>query len=133
MLSRGQRFLFLAAAIAPALLPLFLIWRYGVNMPYMDEWGFVRDLHLANERGQISSHLFTQFNESRPAVSRLLFLALAKLSGGDFRAPMLTSWVVACLTAWNLWKLVKPQNDWLHLSAAALASLLVFSPIQYEN
>jgi hypothetical protein len=131
--SRGQRTILLAAAIAPALLPLYVIWRYGVNSPFMDEWDFVRDLHLASQQGNLASHLFTQFNESRPAFSRLLFLLLAKISGNDFRAGMIASWLVACGTAWNLWRLVRPGNDVLSLAAAAVASLYILSPIQYET
>lgn len=134
MQGRGQRFVLLAAAIAPAALPLFVIWRYGVNTPYMDEWSFLRDLLLANEQNRLLPHLLSQFNESRPALSRLLFLALIKLSGGDFRAPMLASWLTACLTAWNLWRLARPNTgDVLHLAAMAFAHLIIFSPIQYET
>jgi hypothetical protein len=119
--------------IAAALSIAFLIARNGVNMRYFDEWsytGIFRQVRNGDYSGIWSPH-----NESRQPVNRALVVILAWLFHGDVRAEMFVSWLIACITSFNLWILGTRtlKTPMARAVCWALASLLVFSPLQYEN
>jgi hypothetical protein len=112
---------------------LALILRDGVNMRYFDEWsyaGMFRQVHNGDYSG-----IWAPLNESRQPVTRILILLAAFSFHGDVRAQMVVSWLIACITAFNL---CIPGRQTVKTSLVraicwTLASLLVFSPLQYEN
>ena len=121
------------AAWLPALAPLWLIWRYGVDVPYWDEW-YIAPL-ISGLDGPVSfAALLAPHNEHRILVPRLLFLANAWLTHWNLRAEMFALWVLACATAACAWRLgrrtVGGESLWL---AGLLTSVFVFSPIQAES
>ena len=65
---------------------LGFVGRYGSPIPFWDDWGFVP--YLTGEAPVTASWLWSQVNEHRIPVSKLILLASYKLSGGDFRAGM---------------------------------------------
>ena len=68
------------------LVALVFVWNYGGNVPFMDEWEIVPA--LVGEQEITVAWLWSQHNEHRLPLPRLVLLALYKLTGCDFRAGM---------------------------------------------
>lgn len=81
--------LFICVISSPILLG-FLITRFGVNVPFWDEWFTPGDLfNKIHSSGHISfPDLIAQHNESRKVFPKLLFLAVASLTHWDTRYQM---------------------------------------------
>ena len=134
------RFLRRACLIILALLPglylLGLIGKYGVNVPYADEFTLAPLIEKAHN-GAVTFHdLFKQHNEHRYVFTRMLFIAFARLAHGDLRAEMFFSAALAALMAINLWIILRrtlPGSVEKALLFSFLLSLLLFSPVQAEN
>jgi hypothetical protein len=65
---------------------LFCIFRYAPNMPLAEDWHMVPAL-TGNEQ-DMPGWLWSQVNEHRIPLPRLIYLGLLKLSHGDFRVGM---------------------------------------------
>ena len=130
---KGRSLLFWTLAAIPPVAALALIFGYGVNAPFFDDFLSPGELLIKSARGELSfGDLFAQHNEHRVLFPRLVFLALAR-GGWNPRSQMLASWVAACLIAWNVFRL-RQRGAGLAGSAAALISgVLIFSPLQYQN
>jgi hypothetical protein len=83
------------AALSAAL--LLYIFRYGANVPWMDDWELVPV--LSGARPATLRWLWIQQNEHRFPVTKLLFLAFAFVTGGDYRAGMVASAAVLSAAA----------------------------------
>jgi hypothetical protein len=70
---------------------------YGVNFPHFDEWENVPA--ITGEQPVTLKWLWSQHNEHRIVVPRLVYLGLAKLTHGDFRAGMAFNVTVLSLEA----------------------------------
>jgi len=64
------------------------VGRYGSRTPYMDQWGEVVPL-LTGARTVTVEWLWSQHNEHRLPLAKLLEATLVRAAGGDFRAGML--------------------------------------------
>jgi hypothetical protein len=123
--------------IIPALILGLFLWKYGVDCPFMDEWdtpGF--DLVQFNLGQLTGEQLFRQHNESRKFFPRLFFLYLSRFTNWNPRYGMLLSFLLACLTTFNIYYLSKQtvkSSSSQTLAYLALASMLIFSPMQWEN
>ena len=131
-----KKFPFKLLVIIPALILGFLLWKYGVNCPFMDEWdtpGF--DLVQFN-LGEINfERLIRQHNESRKFFPRLLFIFLSR-DNWNPRYGMLFSFLLSCLVTFNIYylsKLTLQKAIAPRLAYLTLASMLIFSPMQWEN
>jgi hypothetical protein len=92
-----QRFFVRAAWVAlSAALAAFVI-RYGPDVPWMDDWELVPV--LAHARPVTAGWLWIQQNEHRFPVTKLLFVAVGSLTGGDFRAGMVASAALLAVAA----------------------------------
>ncbi len=124
-----------AAAALAACAPAWLILRYGVDVPYWDQWD-IAPFFERLARGSLSaSDLFAQFNEYRQFFPNLLFVALGRLTGWNVRVEMLASLLLACLVAFNVRRLGALTSDGRDGRGLLFlpASLLIFSAVQYEN
>jgi hypothetical protein len=65
---------------------LWLVARFGSNVPYWDEWSMVPV--LAGEQAVTPAWLWSSHHGHRIPVPRLVLLALYRLTGDDFRAGM---------------------------------------------
>jgi hypothetical protein len=87
------------ATILACLLPIagigIGIAAWGVNIPYVDQLWFVRILSLSREGDLTLRDLFTQANQHRPFIPRLLWLALASLSRYDVRLELWANLLIA--------------------------------------
>lgn len=129
-------FTFLVLAL-PALWVGWMIYRYGVNMPWGDAWDSTRLLLEKMEAGTLGMGDFFAFhNEHRIFFPRLLTLGLAKLTHWNVRAELLMIWILLCLCSLNLWR-VAQVTGWRNASARHWlllgTNILLFTPLQWEN
>ena len=136
----SDRWLFRLSSLTAVLLPAgFLagmILVYGVNVPYWDQWEIANIVVKAFEGRLSLQDLTFQQNESRLVFPRLLFIGLAYLTGYDVRYEMWGSFCLGCLVAYNVYRLGRltlGDNLRQEVFLLFLASLLIFSLIQWEN
>ncbi|WP_224248618.1 hypothetical protein [Hyalangium gracile] len=79
--------LFLALGL-PAFLPLNFVYRFGVNVPFWDQWEFVPLLVSFHEGHLTLAELTAQHNEHRLFFPRLIMLGLAALTRYNALAEM---------------------------------------------
>jgi len=126
------KYIFIAA---PALACFYLVWRYGVNMIYSDEW-FMAGFGKGLQAGTLTfADLWGSLNEHRQFFFRLVYLAAAFLTGFNSKALLAVSLAVVCAGYFVMIRyLFAMVRDELWRCAGGLAlGLLMFSPVQYEN
>ena len=131
MTRRLFRLCLVAVVWSPAVVPLWLIARFGVDVPYWDEWEFVG--LVVDPRGVSLARLFAQHNEHRMFFPRLLHFVDARLAGWDLTYLMYASWCVTLATSVAVWRLASrtpDQRSWLAMFAA---NLLLFCGVQAMN
>lgn len=130
------RFFLFVLLLLPAVYLVSLVAKYGVNVPYADEFGEAPLLVKAHSQPLTFSDLFRQHNEHRYVFTRLILIAFAELAHGNLRAEMFFSAVLAGLCAINLWIILRrtiPASIEKALVLSFLLNLLLFSPVQVEN
>ena len=132
-----KKFPFKVLAIMPILALGLLLWKYGVNLPVQDEWQTPGLALVQYHLNQLTwDDLIVQHNESRKVFPKLFFLFISRLTGWNTRYGMLASFLLACLTSFNIYHLSKItlNSTWgKRLICLALANLLIFSPMQVDN
>jgi hypothetical protein len=107
-----------------------------VDVPFWDQWsvlGLAEAFHL---HVLTFGQLFAQYNEHRLFFPRVLLLAIDSLAHGNVKWDLLALYFLAAVVLVNVYRLAR----WTLAGGAArlavtatLASLLIFSPIQYQN
>ncbi|MBI4379655.1 MAG: hypothetical protein HY574_00450 [candidate division NC10 bacterium] len=124
------------AGIPPLLIALTVV-RYGVDVPFWDQWEFVKLLDNA-ATGQLGfTDFWEQHNEHRPVLPRAVMLALARATDWDIRYELAANVVGALgvlgMLALLIERTVRPvapvMIPWLILAA----SLSTFSLTQWLN
>ncbi len=113
---------------------LYYILRYGIDVPYMDQWEYVGFFeHLA--KGTLTfGELFKQQNEYRQFFPNIIYVFLGWITDWNTRYEMIVIFLLACLTSFNIYRLAKHGNEpWLKWALFFMANLIIFSPGQYEN
>lgn len=119
----------------PALWTGVLMYRFGVDIPYWDQWDGICPLFEKLASGQLGiADFFVQQNEHRIFFPRLLMYSLARLTHWNIRSEFFTMWVLACVILGNFALIARTTrrtstNFWLLLGASAL----LFSPLQWET
>jgi hypothetical protein len=113
------------------------IGRFAVDVPYWDEWMFVPIL-AAGRRGELTAALlWSQHNEHRPVLPRLVWLALADLTGWTQSSVLVTNVVVALATVgvlvWLLARTVRPLAPATVPWIALIFSMISFSLAPFES
>lgn len=123
-------------ALLPMVVIAAVINRYGVNVPFADEWSNLILLEKW-EAHQISfADLYQEHNGHRIFFPRLFYLVLGWLTHGNMRAEMFFSLFLCLLTSAGFYLLLRrtvPGSTTRHLLLWALINLFLFSPIQAEN
>lgn len=129
-------FAFIVLAL-PALWVGWLVYRYGVDTPWGDEWDSTRMLVEKMQAGTLGFGDFFAFhNEHRIFFPRLLTFALALVTHWNVRAELLMIWILACVCSLNLWRVAEVtgwRNSRARLWLLLGTNVLLFSPIQWEN
>jgi len=131
-----HRLLSVCACLPPAFI-LLSILRYGVNLPFWDQWGLLAPLFGLQAEGRLTwESLLAQANESRILFPRLISLGLGRVTGWNQYAELVAIFALACGIFLSLAYLIRHVTGRRSLRTAwlvLLASLLVFSPVHYEN
>lgn len=126
----------IVALLLPVIYLVSLIARYGVNVPYADEFTLAPLLVKAHDHTVTLTDLFRQHNEHRYFFTHLLFIAFAWLGRGDLRLEMFFSVFLTLLVSLSLWSLARrtvPRSGGYSFGVVFLFNLLLFSPVQAEN
>ncbi len=111
----------------------FLIIKYSVNIPNEISWTAYDLLsNILTGTGSMAD-FFSQQNESRPFVPRLITIALAFLFKGDIAYQSFLTLLMACLISFNIYYICKTTvtRDWQAcLVLMIIANFLIFSPAQ---
>jgi hypothetical protein len=85
---------------------LYFILKYGVDVPYMDQWEYVGFFdHLA--KGTLTfSELFKLQGEYRQFFPNLIFVSLGWLTNWNVKYEMIVIFILACLVSFNIYRLV---------------------------
>ncbi len=128
--------LLLLSALAPSAFIVYLVTRYGVDIPFADEWTYAPLLLKAHDHALTLGDLFAQHNEHRLVFPKLLLIVIASLAGGNLRAQMFFSIALVAGTAFNLCWILRRTFASVPaklLCVVTLMNLLLFSPVQAEN
>ena len=132
----GSKVVMVALCVLPALLLFLLINKYGVDVPFWDEWSYVNFLDKVFSRGIGVDDFFAQHNESRPAFFRLILL-LSAIMGHWNRVHEMFAQIIITIGTYILFiyfgietfRKLKIRNfGWLFVVPA----FLLFSPSQSE-
>lgn len=126
--------LLLALAAVPAIYITTLVFRYGVEVPLMDDWE-IAPLLVKAHTGQLTfADLFKQEEEARIVLPKLIFLATTARGPWDVRRQMHLSPLICALTAAGLFYLLRRSSLSSATSALCLClmSVVIFSPAQFE-
>jgi hypothetical protein len=123
------------AAVASACVPAWLILRFGVDVPYSDQWN-IAHFFEKSVRGTLTlSDLYAQQNEYRQLFPHLIFVVMGRLTGWNVKYEMFVSLLLAGFVAYGVWRLgARTFPDPLRRGLLfLLACVLNFSAIQYDN
>jgi hypothetical protein len=121
---------------SPALALAVLVYLYGVDVPYWDQWYVVGLAEAFHFHILTFAQLFAQFNEHRHFFPRLLLLGIDAVAHGNVKWDLAALWLLAVVVLMNVYRMAQLTLQGSSvglLTATLLASLLIFSPIQYEN
>ncbi len=124
-------------ALVPFGFLIYVVARYGVPVPFQDEWDLVPLLEKMWGGSLTLSDMWALHNEHRILFPQMIMLGLAWLTNWDLRYEMATSVLLAggifLFLAWQITitarKLARPELYW----AIPLFSVIIFSIAQYQN
>ncbi len=125
-----------ALALIPPLILAGLVAGYAVDVPYFDQWSFSYLSAHYLTGGRDLSLLLAQHTEARMLFPALLNLACQYLANGDLRACAVAALLLAALSLYNIHRLAArtlPGSAGTRLAVTVLASMMIFSPVQWEN
>jgi hypothetical protein len=126
----------LAALSAPVMM-LALIHRYGVNVPYWDEWDQLAVVTRAYDHTLSAGMLWEQQNEHRTVVSKLISLVIARTTNLDLVAEMYMGFGFQVLSLFLIWRILaaslKNKAPVLIGPLTITASLMLFWTVAHED
>ena len=124
-------------ALFPFLIVIWVVARYTVDVPYLDEWDFVPMLDKMYRGDLVFHDLWNQFSEHRAPFPLLILLGLARLTHWNTPYNSVVCIVLAvgiCLALTSQIRLTAKALGLRQLRWAVPAcSLVVFSISQFEN
>lgn len=127
----------LCAFLLPTGLLFLLVRSHGVDVPYLEQWNTALLFEKLSAGTLTFADLFEQQNEYRQFFPHLLILGLGRLTRWNVKGDLYLIFVLACLISlfiYRLGVLTFGRDGRLRAAAAfLLTSLLVFTPMQYEN
>ena len=125
------------AVLWPVALVIWFIWKYYVDVPFLDQWEFVPLLRKSYEGHFALSDLWAQHNEHRLLFPRLIWLALAHLTHWNGYYELATNVLLAGLTfvviSLQLRATARAVGARRAIWMIPLLSFVVFSLNQHEN
>jgi hypothetical protein len=135
--------LWLALAALPALIPMWMIQHYGVDVHYWDEWGApIAGFFVKVHQHQATFHDFVaQTNEHRILIPRLFLLFLNQFTQWNNVQTLLAGWGMVCVMSLAiLWLIHRTDDSGSQAGISGrtiflwfLCNILLFTPAQSEN
>ena len=137
-MSRPVQGVLRAAVLAgPAAVVLYLVLRYGVNVPSWDQWTLVDSMVQLDLGSLPRAGIIGQHNEHRMIFPKLLMLLLALLTRWNIVAEMLAGVLLTGCSLLILLALLRPILRETSQAATVWASFIIaatlFSLGQWEN
>lgn len=140
MTKRGTKRWFWLAVGALALLPWVVlalqIRRYGVNLPFSDQWEFPLLIQELRSGELDAGDFFAQHNEQRMFFPRLVMMGLAVLTDWNIKVEMVVNLALGLfvygVTAALLVRTLRPLEGWVAVPMIT-ASVALSSLAQWEN
>jgi hypothetical protein len=115
----------------PILVHTWFVRAFAVSVPFADEWEFWWSMKGLDE-GNWHHAFWIPHNEHRLVMTRLVYFALRYAAALDVTVAMYLNVVLACLTLWGLWLMLRASGR-VSLWAMVPVALVVFSLEQWEN
>jgi len=121
--------------VLPAVVCIFFILRYGVNVVYWDQWHVVPLFEKLYSGNLTFADLLAQHNEHRILFPRLVMLSLGSLTHYNTVAEMCFSWFLLCLICFVLFKIYTKSSgrSWANAAMFIPVAWLVFNLRQFGN
>jgi hypothetical protein len=123
-------------SLLPAALIFYIINRFGVDVPFWDQWDYAVFFEKM-QAGTLSFYdLFAQQNEYRQFFPNIIFVGLGAMSKWNVKYEMIVTFLLACLVSFNIFRLscrTFGGSSLRRWSLFFLANLLIFSPLQWET
>jgi hypothetical protein len=124
------------ALVAPVLMAV-IIHRYGINVPYWDEWDLLAVVTSTYDHTLSASVLWEQQNEHRPILAKLLSIVIARTTHLNLVAEMYLGFGFQCLSLVLIWRMLAAGlRDKARVLVGPLtiaASLMLFWTVAYED
>ena len=118
----------------PAVTILGCILYFAIEVPVLDDWDTPGHLYQQMLEGDVSlSHFFSQHNESRKVIPKIISGGVGLIAGYRVSVFSLLAWFIVFLTFLLLLRLLPrgiQQQPQVLFCSALLLGLLVFSPAQ---
>jgi hypothetical protein len=130
----SKKILFAGLALIPPLSIVYLVYSYGLNVPYWDQWELVPLFEKLYSGKLAISDFWCLHNEHRLFFPRIIMLFIGHLTHWDIKYEFCTNVIMAGTILFFLYSLLRKSMQahippWL----VAIISFLVFSPAQWEN
>jgi hypothetical protein len=129
--------MFCAAALVAPVLMAIIIYRYGVNVPYWDEWDQLSVVTDYYDHTLKASSLWEQQNEHRPVTAKLISLAVARTTHLNLVAEMYVGFGFQCISLILIWRMLaaglKDKAPALVAPLTVAASLMLFWMVAHED
>ncbi|MFZ4763713.1 MAG: hypothetical protein ACOYMN_02065 [Roseimicrobium sp.] len=132
---RWKKILVLFLAFSPALFTAQRVWDQAVDVGNWDDWETATFLDKWRDGTLAWSDLYAAQIQHRMVFPRLLVIALAELSAGDFRANIYAIQVLFCVASFLLLVMLRrtlPGSPWRWPLWFSM-NLLLFSPMHFET
>lgn len=123
-----------ATVLAAPLFIVYAIFHFGSHVPFWDQWELVPLLQKLHNHNLDIADLWAQHNEHRIIIPQAAMLLMAHLTGWNIYCELIVNFILAAAILAFLYSLLRstlgtPLPVWL----IAVFSVVVFSPVQWEN
>lgn len=121
----------------PAIAILALILRYGVNVPYYDQWDCEGKLFKKFWEHQLTWRDFwEQHNEHRMFFPKLVYLGLAYVTHWNVIAELVVTWFCVCVVSFSVYRMYRNAQGPIgpgKMIPFIAANILIFTPACAET
>jgi hypothetical protein len=121
------------AVLLPPIFICFFVYRYGITVPYCDQWELVPLIEKMHNNTLTVADLWRHHNGHELIFPKILMLLLARFSNWNIFLELCTNIILAILTFMLILSLfrstLQTTPPWLKI----FTSLILFSMAQYEN
>ncbi len=125
------------AYVMPAAAVCWFISRYGVNVPFLDDWAIPYALRQAVTARGFVGQLFIGDTDHAILIPRLILVPLARLTHWNVKVGMFAVLLSSVITFLSIIRLAEsdehPTDAWRSPLAIFVSALLIFSFVHYDT